>query len=270
MKKTKTPISEILKQNFNKRKRSSPGFSARAMAGKLGVSQAYVSQILNGVRTLPPEMLDSFCELLDIDAERKELLSIAILEKQGWSKKPQKSLRHSDISAKAHTADWVTAPPKDLSLLDDWHSLALLEATQLDDYDGSVEFLQRRLGLNRAQIDSLVRNLTAGGFLEMVDGKMVKKNQLLEMQSGKNKKNIANYHKAVMKKAQATMDESSSDEDISRRLITSGVFTCSREQVDYLRAKLAEVLREIIVESSHGKAEEVYQLGIQLFPITKK
>lgn len=268
--KTKNPISEILKQNFNKRKRASPGFSARAMAKKMGISQAYVSQILNGARMLPPEMLNPFCDILDIDAERKELLSIAILEKQGWSKKPSKSLRHSDISLKAHTANWVAAPVKDLSLLDDWHALAVLETTQLEDYDGSVDFLQKRLGFGRAQVDSLVKTLSTRGFLKMVDGKLVKKNSLLEMQSGKTKKSIANYHKAVMKKAQSLMDEANSDEDLLRRLITSGIFTCSREQVDYVRAKLAEVLREIIVESANGKAEEVYQLGLQFFPVTKK
>lgn len=88
--KTKNSVSEILLQHFKKKKKSSSGFSMAVMARKMDVSQPYVSQILNGARTLPPEKLDAFCDILDIDEEKKELLSAALLEKQGWSKKPKK------------------------------------------------------------------------------------------------------------------------------------------------------------------------------------
>lgn len=73
-----------------------------------------------------------------------------------------------------------------------------------------------------------------------------------------------------MENAKDMMRQETEPGDLERRLITSCVFTCSRDQVPILRAKIAEFIKETVADSASKEPEEVYQLGIQFFPATKK
>lgn len=261
-------VSHILKQHFDKKKKDFPGLSSHWLAEKLSVSQAYVSQILTGKRALPGSLIDKFCDLLDIDNEKKDILTNEVLKGQGWAKVPAKKLREVALDVKAHTLDWSNIPLKDIPLLSEHKTLMILEATQLKDFDGTPGFLANRLSLSEEDVEEQLKYLQESGYLKEKNGNLCKAQPFFEMQSRMHKADIVRYHASAMDLAKKTMFEKQSEEDIESRLITSAVFTCSKENISLLKAKMAEFIKEISIEAADQKPTDVYQFGLMFFPLT--
>lgn len=263
-------IHSILKTHFLKKKESSRAFSLRKMAKQLEISPTHLSQIINGRRNLPVPLLHPMCVLLDIDHEKEEVLNAEILKIQGWHQPPSNALKNYEKSFVSHGENqWPTPNPDDFELFEDYRVLAILEATQLKDYDGSVTFLADRLQIKSDFVLKTLSTLKAKNFIvEKTPGVLIKTNALMEIQSRRNKKSIAAFHCSILDKAKEVLQEKVSDEDFQARNVSGFTFTCAKSHIPLLRAQVSEFLKSLAMETKDLPAEELYQLSVQLFPLT--
>lgn len=259
----------ILKRHFARKKKDFAGFSTRWLAQRLEVSPSYISQIMNGKRTLPPKLVDPLCYLLDVDTEDHTRICRELLTKQGW-KKPSPDSRSGPKEAGAFTdPHWDVRPTKQQHLLTSWYYVSILEATLLTDYDGSTKFIGRRLGLPETMVKEAMEVLIENGCIEEIDGKFRKTSNFFEFASLLKKDEIRAYHSHMMQKAISLMENRKDAEALEQRLITSATLTCSREHIPALKAKLADLLKEFVEGAAEAPPEEVYHLALQFIPISQ-
>lgn len=264
-------VSNILRQHLAKKKQEKSKLSLRSLAKQVGLSHAYLSQVVNGHRNLPPDVFDDLCDLLDIDQATQEVLLVELLKVQGWKRVPRKDLLETKKTTAVANKKWKSVLAEDFDLLENWFYIPILDATRIAGYDGSAEFLAKRLGLNLSVVRRALDKLERAGYLEKdKNGRLRKAHDFLEFHSKDRVKSIRNFQLQMLDKVKNTVKEQQTPEDVSRRLLLSYTHTISREHVPVISRKIAEMLREFSVEAGSQKPEEVYTLGAFFVPLTKE
>ena len=251
---------EILKDHFERKKRK--GYSLRALARDLGVSPAFVSNVFSGKKKAPLKLVQKAAKVLDLD-------SVTVLE-------IRRQLQEHDPFADAPAAKkagaqtrWKPVSRKGLSALRHWYYLAAMEATSCKGFDGSAAYIARRLGLPPSTVEVTLRDLVALGLLEEKDGKVRKPTRHLDIASAESKAEIRSFHRQHLRLADTEL-ENPDPAAFDRRLITGITVTADRARIEVAKKMLADALYEIGNYLSEGEPNEVYHLGAQLVPLTKK
>lgn len=260
--------SDLLRSYYVKKRKEGKHFSMRAMAKKLGISSSHLSYILQGQRHLPLRLLEPLSKLLDIDSVDRDRILREVLLKSGAEVERAKDLLSLKQSPPVKQLKWDTIAKTDF--IADWADIAIFLCAGLSDYDGSPEFVANRLFLELGQVNKKMKALVESGFLQIVDGKMIRGKKTLQMKSGKDFSLIRKYHKAHLDNASWSLEHNTEDDDLANRLITGLSFTVSKKMIPRLKQKIQNFILEMAEESIDETPDEVYQLAVQLFPLSKK
>lgn len=267
----KNQIAHILKSAYLRKKAENRRFSMQVLANKLEISLPFLSQVLSGKRALPPELANPMCDILDLDNEKRDWITRGLLQsrKLKGSTGLLAKLRQESALSLGKAEEWTIQPKSNFWILHEWFHLAILDATLLKDFDGSIGFLAQRLGLPTSVIENSVKKmLDADILVKTSDGKIRKKHKLNDFHSQSSKTDIRAYHAVAMEKAKETLRTKTLEEDVEQRLITTYTMTVPRDKVSWAKQQIAEFIKSIAAELSTDRPEEVYQLGIQFFPLT--
>lgn len=253
----------LLQRVLAKKKKDFKGLSLRWLAEQLGISHVYLSHMLRGTRPIALNIVEPLCQILDLDLETKAKLIDEIFKEKGF--KPLSASKNKKIRTEAN---WHLFPVKDLDLVSTWETLAILQTTLLKKYDGTPEFIGKRLFLPTQRVKQILERLIEKGYVQLKSGKISATEAFYEIQSHASKDQIRSYHKSVMMKAQEVLNQKD-ETALAERLVTSAAFTCSKDDVARLKNKIADFLKELIEESASMEPESVYQIGLQFFPVTK-
>ena len=263
--------SDILNSYYKKKRKDGKRFSMRAMAKKMGVSVSLLSLILKGKRNLPMRLVDPFCQLLDIDHVDRDNILRQILTKSGAE--PDRAFDLISFSEKKRPSlkklQWETIAKSDTEFIADWTDIAIFLCAALRDFDGTPEFVSRRLFLDLGLVNKKMIRLAESGFLQQKDGKMVRAKKTLQLKSAKDFSLIRKYHKAHLENAAWALEQNTAERDLQNRLITGMSLTVSKRSIPALKQKVQDFLVEIAELCSDESPEEVFQLAIQFFPLSK-
>ena len=254
----------VFKKAIDRKKQDFPGFSFRWMAQQLDMSHTYLHQIVAGSRPVPVQLIDRLCEILDIDSETRALIYQDVLKTKSFCPPPN---GHSTKSESQN--EWRLAPKKDFDLLLRWETLPVLWSTLLVDFDGTPEFIARKLNLNVYAAATLMKDLEERGYLRQGPNGLEMSHRYFEFQSKLSKEQIRNYHKLSLERATKELSERTAESDVEKRLMNSSVFTCKKSDVPLIKSKISQFLKELIETHSDETPEEIYQFSLQFFPISE-
>lgn len=243
--------NRTFKTYFERKKKSSAGFSLRGLARKLGVSASFLSQLINGKKPIPAKLVKPLAKALDIEPE---MLSM-----------PKRR-----VQVRSEVEDWSLAGVDAHKILRNWYYIPILELTTLADFDGSAQSIAERLGLSQTSTAVALRELIGLGLVEIRDGKYAKTDSKLRFTSATTTHLIRKFHDDMLEKGQHALRTAVSDDDFQRRLITGITVSAAPEAIAVAKQKLAAVLHEIANELSAAPGTEVYQLCGLLFPLTQR
>ncbi len=244
----------ILQMYFERKKKSSPGFSIRSLARRLEISASFLSRVLNGKKPLPPNLLPKLARALDVEPE---LLSPPEIKKS-----------KDDVTPAV--ADWALADVEATQILRNWYYIPILELTTLANFDGTATEVSQRLNLSATTAEIALRELVSLGLLKVTDGKYLKTESKLRITSSKSLPLIRKFHDEMLERGQLELRHANSEEDFQRRLITGITVSASPEKIQEAKQRLAEFLHQLANELISEPGTEVYHLGAQLFPLTKR
>ena len=72
----------------------------------------------------------------------------------------------------------------------------------------------------------------------------------------------------MIKKASDVLKSCTTDKDYSRRLISGITFTANPDHLLECKKELENIIHQVSSKFSKGSCTEVYQINIQLFPLT--
>jgi DNA-binding transcriptional regulator GbsR (MarR family) len=244
----KTPTNH-LKELYSKRRERNPSYSLRAFARDAGVSQTLLSLMLSEKRS--------------------------VTLKQGLR---FYALYREEFSPKAEVFD-----VKDLDLnleyeiiLRQWHHLPILEMAPLKRYEGSSRLIAEDLGISRIEAEQAMKRLLRVGLLKKTKTGFTKVHRHTFFEVKKPTDSVRSFHRAMLSRASEAMNLSTA-EDYAARDITGHTLVTHPERIEAAKTKIRKFQRSLIKfltqdttrdEISSHSEEVLFQLGIQLFPLT--
>lgn len=263
--------SSILNSYYEKKRKDGKRFSMRAMAKKLGVSVSLLSLILKGKRNLPIRLIDPLCAILDIDQVDRDHILHLVLSQKG--KEPDRASELVGLTEKNKKPDrklkWETLANSEAEFLADWNDIAIFLCCGIKDFDGTPEFVARRLFMDLGLVNRKMKILTQAGFLQEEDGKLVRAKKTLQLRSGKDLSIIRKYHRSHLENAAHVLDNNTTEMDLQNRFITGMTLTASLRSVPIIKQKIQNFLIEMAELSDQESPDEVFQFAVQFFPLTK-
>jgi uncharacterized protein (TIGR02147 family) len=266
---------EVLLRTFEQRRERNASYSVSAFARDLGVSPSLLSRVFAGSRPMTLKFALQVVEALDLKDVESNQLVLSVLQCSSKSAKISKKLRAklekqagtitSTDSSEAYTALEVER----FRAMANWYHLALLNLVTLDSFCARPAAIARRLGITTIEARSALDRLIATGLIkEEANGKISRTSQAFYVKTARSEFAVRKFHKQMIAKASAELDRTS-DVEFSRRLINGITFACGPEHLELIKDKINRFQDEIIALTHSGSRNDVYQMNMQFFPLTK-
>ncbi|HPQ81654.1 MAG TPA: TIGR02147 family protein [bacterium] len=252
-------------------KETKPGFSYRAFSKWAGfASPNHLQLIIQGKRNITQETLATIVKLLKLpkrEARYFELLvelnqafapeakARAILEISRLLKKFNRNIEHGQIEYLAK-----------------WYYAVIRELVTTKDFREDRHLIARRVGhgVSPRQVDEAVRKLTELGLLiREKSGRLQQKNSIVTTGSETTEAASYFYHDQMISLSAKALREQGPKE----RHFSGITLACRREDIPEITQILDECRRQVLSyldERSPGEDDEVYQLNLQFFRVTKE
>ncbi len=247
-------LTAKIKTSLEQQIAKNPSYSLRAYAKRLGVSAATLSGVLNGQRKLTPKMAG------------KIGFALGLSPSEVWDQQ-KKILGYKEDSQHQHFHELS----EDVFIVvSEWYHLAILEVMKLRDFEPTVKWVSQRLKVHSHHIKMALERLQRVGILEIDSkGKWVDKMSGFTTHYQKDKTTEAKrrYQKQLLEKSIESLqmdDFSVRDHSSTTMAIDVNDIPIAKEEIKKFRRRFSGILEHT------KKQNEVYQLQISFYPITKR
>lgn len=264
-----------INREFEVRKKNNSRYSLRAYAQYLGIDITSLSQILAGQRLLSFKRGEKFLDLVVRNKREREnfLLSLAKHHQEKNKKRLSPLARmilshkikiiHTDINDPSRKIDWEI-----FNTIADWYHYALLELTTTESFKSDPVWIARKLGISLFETAQAIKRLLQTGLMKRSD----KNNVFVKTHECINTNNQDKTSLALKKRQKQILEKSlySLEHDpISIRNHTAITMAVDPALLPEAKERIQTFMSDLcnFLESGHRK--EVYELTINLFPLTK-
>lgn len=265
----KNKITDLLQKAFERRKKSNPLFSQRALAKKVKLSSSYLSKIFRGERPLPLKLLGNFARHLKLDHhETAELQRLLLQQVETQELSSATGIHTMNMPASAFPSEYANMGESDLWLLQRWFYLPILNMVTTDDFDPNT--LASRLGITQEQAMTTLKELVARQYLRVEsDGSLHRTELKFRFPTHKSVKEVRDYHKAMISRSLPLLEKATGDKDFSERLISGITLAGDPQLLQDAKVVIEEALYRAAEILASGKCTEIFQINLQLFKLTR-
>ena len=259
-----TPGS-LLRQALARIQKKNRAFSRAALAKKLKVSSAFVSNLLNDKEKLPLERVADFGRALDMDTYAIEELKSSVIH-QKLEKIDAGPRSSRGFKRKIEIEEF---PEKFFSLLSNWKYVATLDLLTCDDFVQDTTWIASRLGISVRDAERAIDFLRSAGFLMEENGRWKKNKAYTRFPTKASHPSIRAFHREMLNLVRLQMRTAVTQEDFDRRQVLGACLAINRDKLPLAKQRLQEVLVEIAEILGEGPCTELYYLSNLMFPLTK-
>ncbi|MCX6126783.1 MAG: TIGR02147 family protein [Proteobacteria bacterium] len=242
------PLREALLTEWSRIRQINPAFSLRSFAKRIGLQAPALSQIINGKRRVSLKLARRLLDRLDAPP----------LETQRVFK------RLVDQASKNST--YQTIDMDHYHLLADWFHFSILSLVETNDFNADPVWIADRLKISKTSARTALTRLKKLGFLaESTSGKLS-----LCQPKFATSDNVSNL--AVKKSHSQSLDLaklSLYEDDLALRDITTMNLAIDIRKIPQAKIAIREFREKIANLLETNDRTEVYQLCVQLFPVSK-
>ncbi|MEC9282533.1 MAG: TIGR02147 family protein [Bdellovibrionota bacterium] len=247
---------DILKSNFQKKKQRNTRYSLRAYANFLGMDASSLSKVLKGQRNLPSSLGQQIVEKLDLDEAQKNVFYQSLVE--------TRSKRIRDDSEQWSYSELKTE--KAFKVVAEWEYFAVLNVVKLKSFEPNASWISDRLGISLVRVEEVLTDLLELKLLEEGPmGELFRNTGSLSTETDVPSQALVQAHRQELELAHRSLSE----DKIDKRGFYSLTATGSPEAFTKLKKVCFDFLGRCMKVLEASEAEEVYQINIQSFPLTK-
>lgn len=249
---------EVLEEELQRRQRINQLYSIRAYARYLGISQSVLTQILKRKRRLPEKYAQDISKRLDLNQEEANQFLKSIQNKKI-------TLDSKDISQDVQSSKELS--DKDhYKIISQWEHLAVLCLTETVDFVSDIDWMAIRLGLSSQRIQKVVERLISADLLTIdEDGRY--RQQYMQL------KTTQDIPSQALKEAQLENCDLGKakylDTPLEKKYYGSTTFAINSKKIDKAKELIRNFRRSLSEFLEVGEQDEVYQLVVQLYPLTQ-
>jgi len=241
-------IRVAIQREFIERCRKNPAYSLRAFAKYLDINQSFLSKLLKGHRAITQD------------------LAAALGPKLGLKPAQVKALFSSGT---ASMPGFLSLSDDEFELLSDWHHFAIIELSKTIDFQCDPQKIGSRLGLHVEEVRDAIERLQRLNFIQIKEGviKVLSPNTTwtnTKKTSDARKK----FQKSLLEKSLDAIDHIPFDQ----RENGSVTVAINTKRLPEFKEKLKEIRKELaafLQTDDEKNLDEVYQLTVSFFPLTK-
>lgn len=236
---------KLLRMTLDERCKANPQYSIRSFAKSSGISHTVLSLVLSGKRNLSKKATARLADYLNLDPTRRKALMQS----------------HSSVD-EAYEALSLDS----FELISDWYHYAILSLLELPDSSIDPKWIAKQIGIKPLQAKLAVDRLKRLGLIEqLADGQFRQGTAPIKIDNTHSTSATRKFHKQLLIRAAQSID----NDPATDRDFTSMTFTMNASQIAYARKRIQTFRRELTAELERkGKPEAVFNLTIQLYPIT--
>ncbi|MES2770339.1 MAG: TIGR02147 family protein [Bdellovibrionota bacterium] len=230
-----------LQTEFTRRCRVNSRYSIRAFAKQLDINQSTLTQILNGKRKVSKKFIEGL--------EKK----IGVKFHFQGNGQNDLDFKYSVLSVDAFT------------VISDWYHYAILEFTAVKGFKSDAKWISKKLGITVSEANMAIDRMLRLGMILEKNGKISRSKQYIVnytegVTSGAHKE----FQRQLLSKALSAIDNCPQD----KKDITSMTMPANSKKIKEVKEKIRKFRREICDYLEDGNHDSVYQMCVQLFPLT--
>ncbi len=240
----------------------------RAFARDLKIPASTLSEVLNGKKGISPKRSIEIAKLLNLPEWQKNYFCDLVTVEHAKSSlaKEDAKFRLKEKSQQNHLKTMNQSAQRSLT---SWVDLAILELTNLPDFQSKSKWIAKTLDVDEKIVKTAVDRLFQTNLLEKdSDGSWKDASPLFSSSDGVPSESIRRFHKSVLNLAIEKIE----NEPIDKRTAKSVVFSISEDRVQKAQKILDEAVAKIVAlaDENQKTRETVYCFSSQLFPLIKK
>jgi transcriptional regulator with XRE-family HTH domain len=233
--------SKFLKDVLLERKSKNPSYSARAFAKNLGLSQAFLSMVINQKRKL------------SLEQKLKLLAVLGIQEKPAASK----------------MLDQIELTLEHEKILKYWYHFAILELTVTEPLNADAKKISFRLGISEIEASTAIQRLIEFGYLKLnPKNHLIKTKAPFVIDAKKTSRALRAYHQSRLQAANLEL-EKFDETSVQNRTFQTLFIPTSRERAQSAKKLIDQFQQQLIQYLISDTPTEVFQLSLQIFSAEK-
>jgi uncharacterized protein (TIGR02147 family) len=258
---------DFLRDHYQINKQTHRFFSLRFIAGKTEIDASYYIKILNKKKHISDRAIPVLIDFLKFD--KLEADYFTILVHYNKAKQPDEQLLYLKKLVSLREPPMKTIGKDLYGYFASWWNVALREELNIMAFSGDFNDLAARF-----QPDVTVSQVKrAFGFLQKMGliqedsaGIYSPSESFIESDGTTRPSEVKSFQKEMLGLAITALDRiPKQDRDISTLTVST-----TRSCIETIRGRLAELRNEIVdLVKNEEKAEEVYQINFQVFPLTR-
>lgn len=249
--------TDWLRTEYVSRRQKNSRYTLRAFAKHLQMPSGRLSELLSGKRKLTLELANKFADRMAYSTEQRLVLFESVVRER---KKPQGEKTNKNTQGYHELTDEI------LSFITEWYHFAILNLMKTKDFVGEPKWIAKRLGISVVEVRMAVQRMERLSILSQKDGKWVRHHDNLVTSYEIPSKALRESHRQMISKALESLEGVRLD----KRDITSITFPADVKKLKKAKTLIKEFERKIAMLMESGEKEEVYQMNVQLFPLSKR
>ena len=247
---------QLINQDLALRQQNNPRYSLRAYARDLGLEPSTLSKIMKGIRPLPLKVAGDVAKRLKLDSVQRT----RFLESLNRTRTNIDEIKISEED------DRFMLDESYHKVIAEWEHYAVLSLYDCVDFIAEASHISKRLGISEERAEEVLSNLLTSGLLAMNDsGDLVKAHAVIRTTEDHKNKALVESHLEALDLAKQKLqgiDVELRDFSSSTLAIDPEMLPAAKTIIREFRMKMTSLLKE-------GKRKEVYNLTIQLYPLTQ-
>jgi uncharacterized protein (TIGR02147 family) len=265
---------DFLREYYLAQKNSIPKMTFRLFAQRAGFSSAsFQKLVMDGKKNLSKESILKISHALRLNKKAEEYFEILVFFNQGKTvEDKQFFLKKIDHLRKKNNPEKLLA--KDFDYLKEWYYCVIREMVDFPDFKEDSDYIKKKLFYSlkpeviRKSLDFLIET---GFLVRDENGKLTKKDKTLATGDIHDQEILGtiarNYHLSMIEFAQKAVSNLSKDErSVSNTTlgISSAAYAAIIKRIEQMRLEILEIA------AADQSADQVFQLNVNLFPLTKR
>ena len=243
-------------REYLRRRKKNESYSVRAFAMYLDLSSATVSQLLAGKRRPSAKFAIKLLSQLDANPKEREAVLSSLIKKKKTTEAQEMSSEHK----------YQMIAIDSFKLLSDWFHYAILELTSVNDFKFDYAWIAGQLNISTTEARQAVERLLRLDLIEEKNGTIVRtKGFVTNYEEGLTTSALKLLQRHVLQKALDAIELVPAH----KKDITSMTMAIDEKKIPEAKKLIKKFRRELCEFLETGNQTRVFNLGIQLYPVSK-
>ena len=259
---------KLIQSAIELKRKKNLNYSNNAIARDIGVSSSFFSVLINGRKKIPTKLIVKLFSLLEIDDFTQTEILRGILSEKYQGTIFQNLVK--EIDSKNPSA-FLSVLRSDSHILQKWYILPVLEYLSCEPKRQEFDYIAQMLSISPLDVEEAFLILEGEDLIvKNEQGFYYKTEPYTRVPTTQSENAIRHFHSQMIHKSVEHLDNFTDLESFKNRLITGITVATNPGNIEGVKQFLEKALHDAGLSLSQGDCKEVYQLNIQLFPLTER